>query len=302
MNTSTILLNGLYATAFTSLLVLSGCNGGGGNTTDTGSLSLNVTDAPIDGAANVYVQFSGVEIKRADESFERFDFDTPKQIDLLNLQGSHSEPLLENVSLPAGQYSNLRLMVDTEGDLDSYIVLNDGSSHELTIPSGAQTGLKLVHGFTVSAGGLTDFTIDFDLRKSITKTGNTNNFKLRPTLRITDNTETGHISGNVDVSTLCPADPLTPPAYSVYVFAGSDISPDDIGSPTAVLTTSLLDDSFNYGIGFLNAGNYTLAVTCIADADDIDLDDDAFGNDTGEGFVATANVTVVNGETTVVDF
>ena len=46
-------------------LVLTACGGGGGGGNDTGQLSLGVTDAPVDDAASVVVQFSGVAFKRA---------------------------------------------------------------------------------------------------------------------------------------------------------------------------------------------------------------------------------------------
>jgi len=297
MKTTHIIQRSTLALAITALISLAGCSN---SSSDDGTLSLSVTDAPIDGAANVYVQFSSVNIQALDGTSVNFNFDTPRQIDLLNLQGSNSAPLLEGVTLPAGQYQTIQLMVDTAGNLDSYIVKDDGSSHELTIPSGAETGLKLVRGFNVAVGNSANFTIDFDLRKSVTSAGVTGSYFLRPALRIMDNTQIGHISGYADVATLCSG--VTAPAYAVYVFEGSSISPDDTGSTTEALTTALLDNSYNYGVGFLNAGDYTLAFTCIADTDDPEADDSGFGNNLGDGFVATANVTVTKGETIIVNF
>ncbi len=298
MKTKNIIRKNALALTIASLITLTGCNSG--STSGDGTLSLGITDAPIDGASNVYVQFSSVQIQAADGISHSFDFDVPKQIDLLSLQGSDSAPLLEGVVLPAGQYETIRLMVDTDANQDSYIVLDDGSSHELTIPSGAETGLKLVRGFDVAVGGSADFMIDFDLRKSITSAGISGTYFLKPALRIVDNSQIGHISGVADVAALC--DGVTDPDYSVYVFEGSDVSPDDTGSATEVLTTALLDDSYNYGVGFLNAGDYTLAFTCIAGDDNPETDEQNFGNEQGDGFVATSNVTVVKGETTIVDF
>ena len=74
-----------------------------------------------------------------------FTFPTPHQVDLIQQQGGSSAVLLSGVSLPAGKYAWIRLMVDPSA---STITLADGSVHPLTIPSGAETGLKLVHGFT----------------------------------------------------------------------------------------------------------------------------------------------------------
>lgn len=291
-----------YSILAATLVGMAGC--GGSDDDSTGTLSLAITDAPIDTAQSVFVQFSGVEVHSNSEGAQQFDFAEAKQIDLLNLQGSASEPLLEGVELEAGAYQWLRLKVDTEGDLDTYIILDDGSSHELTVPSGAKTGLKMNRGFDLSVNGSVDFTVDFDLRKSITETSTAQGnleYKLRPTLRITDNSEIGHIKGTVDGTFLtdnCGGD--SNPA--VYIFEGSDVSPDDEGSATSPLTTSLLNEQSQYEIGFVDAGNYTLALTCIADIDVVDVDNDEFGNDAGDGFVQTANVAIESKKTATYNF
>lgn len=73
MKTVYIFRHSALALAITSLLALGGCSGGDGAA--DGSLSLDVTDAPIDGAANVWVQFSGVKVRAADGTSVSFDFD-----------------------------------------------------------------------------------------------------------------------------------------------------------------------------------------------------------------------------------
>src|SRR5690606_22526037 len=89
-------------------------------------------------------------------------------------------------------------------------------------------GLKLVRGFTVPAGGVADFTLDFDLRKSVhdpaSEPGNASgDYILRPVLRIVDNTQVGRISGTVAGSLITAGcDPV------VYVFAGAEVTPDDV--------------------------------------------------------------------------
>jgi hypothetical protein len=68
----------------------------------------------------------------------------------------------------AADYGQIRLLVNADGDpSNSYIILADGSMHGLLVPSGAQTGLKLVSGFSVPSSGVVDYTIDFDLRQAI---------------------------------------------------------------------------------------------------------------------------------------
>jgi len=236
----------------------------------SGAFTLDLTDAPVDSAQNVFVQFTGVELKGKD--IHTFTFDSPKQIDLLNLQGSNSVALLENETLPAGKYNWVRLMVDTDQSLDTYIVMNDGTEHELSIPSGSETGLKLVRGFNISENGNSNFTIDFDVRKSIVDSNN--GYHLKPALRIVDNLEIGHIKGNVDASLF--ASSCTEPA--IYAFSGS-VAPADIsGISTDPVTTALVNfneanGSYQYEIGFLETGTYTLALTCDSSMDDIETVD-----------------------------
>jgi hypothetical protein len=257
-------------------------------------LSLQITDGPVETAKHVYVQFSGLELHAvdgqrttlyycqdpADATLTTISEDpcttpaAPKRFDLLALNSGNADFLLEDFTLPAGRYNWIRLMVDTDGEDDSCIVLVvNGECEELTIPSGAQTGLKLNRGFDVPAGGNADFTIDFDLRKSVHVTG-TGEYMLRPTLRLADNSMTGAIAGTVDPS-LVPAG-CTP---AVYVYEGNGVTPDDIDTdpntpdPVTTATVKLDNGIYRYKAAYLEAGSYTIAFTCDAAADDLMLND-----------------------------
>lgn len=280
--------------------ITAGC--GGGDTASTGTLTVGVTDGPVDSAEHVYVQFSGVEI-HGDGRTQTFNFQSPKQIDLLALQGNNSVPLLNGETLDAGNYEWIRLAVDAvqDGTMDSYIVVN-GAQYELDIPSGSETGLKLVQGFTVPHGGSADFTIDFDLRQSVNNAPTSQNtsageYILKPTLRMVDNTEVGHISGMVD-GTLMSDNSCTVDNAAVYVFSGSGASFDDTGSANPPLTSSLVAyalSAYSYEVGFLEAGDYTVALTCEADVDDPATDDPISS-------VMEADVTVTAEQTSVHNF
>jgi hypothetical protein len=276
---------------------LSGCGGSDGG--GTGSLTLRVTDAPVDSATRVVVEFSGVELIKSDEGPRRtFTFEAPRQIDLLNLTEGKTETLLDGVSLEAGRYEQLRLLVNAgQSGSDSFIELEDGSLHPLFIPSGNQTGLKLVSGFIVPAGGSADFTIDFDLRKSVTyPQGLDGSYILKPALRLVDNAQVGAISGTVATALATAAD-CSP---AVYVYQGTDVTPDDVGSATAPLTSALvkLDEQsgeYRYRAAFLSPGDYTAAFTCQAGADDPEADDDI-------AFEPAMNAAVSVDQDTRVDF
>jgi hypothetical protein len=295
------------------LATILGACGGGDNGGGTGTVTLRITDAPVDSSAvtDVTVQFSAIELQ-GEGGRTTFYYcqdpaipantivstspcvtPKPKQINLLALNSGLSDVLLSGQTVPAGHYNWIRLEVDTGGTMDSYIVVS-GTPDELTIPSGDETGLKLNRGFDVAAGGHANFTIDFDLRKSVHLTG-TSEFILRPTLRIVDNLLVGKISGTVAAG-LVTAD-CSP---AVYVFTGAGVTPDDIdGVPAEPVTTATVkfDGSvYRYTAAFLEAGPYTVAFTCQALADD-----PATSNDQVT-FSGTADVSVSANATTIHNF
>ncbi|HEY9200085.1 MAG TPA: DUF4382 domain-containing protein [Gammaproteobacteria bacterium] len=291
-------------------LILAACGSGDSAGTDTNLVTLKITDAPVDEADDVWVEFTAVTFKSEEDEDHTFELDPAQRINLLALQGSDSQALLENVEIPAGNYNQIRLAVNAEFDdvMDSYITI-DGTQHELRVPSGSESGLKLNTPFTIAEGttGMTVanensvYTIDFDLRKSIVNPVGQPGYFLKPVLRLVQNINTGTISGNVSdsllVGTNCSdQNPLT--GNAVYVFAGENITPDDIdGNEPDPITTAMVnfnDQSglYSYEVGFISEGNYTLAMSCSADLDNIDTDDSTVL------FDAVDNVSVVAGENT----
>lgn len=321
---------------------LGACSGGssGGN---TGELRLGLTDGPVEHADRVVVAFTGIQLKAANDgapmAAEPFDasacdeFDTATNtcfIDLLTLTGSNRKVVF-NSDLPAGTYEWMRLAVDADrNEMDSYVDV-DGMICPLYIPSGAQSGLKVIKDITVTANGVSDYTLDFDVRKSITAPPGlgadagtmemcTQNYVMKPVIRIVDTTETGTITGSVSTDTLavneCPMD-MTSGEYinvAAYVFENFDGNAvaDDIdgvdeleataGSSardpvtTATVSYDVDADAYNYEAGYLLEGDYLVAVTCEADADlpdsnELDLDPASDAAPTF-GFVAETPVTL----------
>jgi hypothetical protein len=252
-----------------TLLGLAGCGGSGSGT----MMSLSVADAPVDGAQKVVVVFSGVELVPGSGSPVTINFASPKTIDLLNDSGTASAVLFSQ-PIPPGNYGQIRLLVVADGDpSNSYLVLSDGSMHGLMVPSGAQTGLKLVSGFTVPDSGVVDYTIDFDLRQAIVcQPGLSPQCFLKPVERLVNNTTVGNIQGQVAntlVTTGC-----TP---GVYLYAGTVTAPEDMNSAAPAGDTNQPIASkvpvatstppYYYQFTFLTPGSYTLAFTCQAAQD-----------------------------------
>lgn len=283
-------------------LALSACGGGSGTSGDisgtgtsgTGSLSLAVTDAPVDNADAVVVTFTEVQLiagENGDEASETFVLDSPRQIDLLQLQGSQSEFLIEGQTVPVGTYEQIRLIIDApdtscqnpSAPFASFITI-DGTDFPLAVPSGAQSGFKFNGPITIATGNAVAYTIDFDLRQSIAERGATNCYNLRPVVRVVDNAEVGTLTGTVDgdllMNSACTADTATGEGAAVYLFTGADAATDDVdGTDPEPLTTALLEPldngtgDFSYEIGFLLSGDYTAALTCQAGDDDPETDD-----------------------------
>jgi hypothetical protein len=116
--------------------------------------------------------------------------DSLRYFDLLLLQNGASA-VLGDTSLPAGKYTQIRLIVE-----DSNYVIDNGIKHHLTIPSGNQTGIKLNHSFEIESGKLYQLYLDFNVDKSINITGN-GQYKLKPTIRVIPVVISGSISGQV---------------------------------------------------------------------------------------------------------
>jgi len=289
--------------------LLMACGGGGGSS--TGTLNLGLTDASVDDAKAVVVEFTGVQLQSA--GGDRIDHDfideltgdpAPRLIDLMALTGGTTELLLDGVTLNAGRYNWVRLKVNAErGVIDSYIDLLDDSRHSLYIPSGNQTGLKLNRGFDVPEGEMASFTIDFDLRKSVhNPAGLDDDYILRPTLRLVDDDTAGALTGTV-ASGVITADPddCTGMEYvgAVYVFSRGDAVDDVDGTRDPVTSAKVTNDGiYAYTVAFLPEGDYSIAFTCDADIDNPAIDADADPTDGPVDFIGETSVTITAGKTT----
>jgi len=279
---------------FLLILSLAGCGGGGagagggGGGGGNGALSLGITDAPVDDLFEVWVTFTEVIIQPADGG-SRIVVDVTdesgngKSIELKSLGEGKTEMLLDKYPLPAGDYSWVRLVIDPA---KTYVVENEGGAQLLLdCPSCTQSGLKLNRPFNMEAKGWVAFTIDFDLRKSITLRQRNKpvpqdfDYLLRPTLRILE-TEiaSAFIHGMVMDVRSEQSSPDNPGGCTVYVYTG-DVMTDDIcmttddppvecpsdGSrPLTTADVALDMDSglYDYRTGFLYPDLYTVALVC----------------------------------------
>ena len=292
---------------------------GGGSSEQTGRVSVGLTDMPAEGLDKVVVRVTGVAFKREGNAPEEVEDFTPRSIDLLEQQGGRVAILFENRPMPEGKYQWVRLLMDATPNVeDSYVTLETAPDDrcELTIPSGAESGLKMNRPIDVPADGSLALTIDFDVSKSVRRPPGlpselcASGYILRPTLRLVNNADVGAIAGTVNFDAGSP--PADCSAPYVYLFEGASQTPDDLedtewdapGFPTRLPVELLPGETFgSYKAAFIPAGEYTVVMTCDADTEADESLAFIFPDDPAiDGAVTDGTVTVQNNLIAEADF
>jgi hypothetical protein len=191
-----------------ALALFSGCgssssDGGGG----TGTVSLNLTDATINGVKAVYVTIEEVSVHKDGANGWEVIAEPNRTYNLLELVNGVREELGIAV-LEAGHYTQLRMKVGEQRDhgmntlsethpYGNYVIDNSDEYQELKIPSGYQTGVKVVCGFDINENQTTELILDFDASRSIVEAGSSENLLLKPTIRVFELDEYSIIRGTV---------------------------------------------------------------------------------------------------------
>ncbi len=304
-----------------AVALLGGC---GGSDNGTGTLSVQVTDAKVDEANAVVLHYTAVTIhgEGGNEVVEVFDPVTGepgRSINLLDYTNGVSTVLFEQV-LSAGNYSWMRLEIDFD-PAKSYIDLPEGR-FSLRCDSCENNGMKLNRSFTIASDQTTAFTLDFDLRSSITYANGEHH--IRPTIRVVGTQASGAIAGTVDASLITAPGTGEDTGCAVYVFEGENATLDDIYIPmsgpvpdtqnnpvtTATVTYNAeADIPYTYTAAFLPEGIYTVSLTCDTALDDSATDEPVTETPTAEDpenmmvFTGTTNnVPVTAGVVTEANF
>ena len=171
-----------------------------------GTLKIYLTDTPEkngddDDYENIFIFISRIEAHFVETYVEQQDAGVADgsikgnwpvivewsggfEVNLLELEGKYI--FLASALLPAGKYTQLRVFLEDQativvnGEENNLDVVN---GEELDIPSVEQTGIKLNHPFEITPDYITELTLDFDVNKSIIKTGN-GDYKLKPVIGI----------------------------------------------------------------------------------------------------------------------
>ncbi len=196
-------------TAVLSSLVLAACGGGGGggSSTPTGTLGVSLTDDAC-GFSAVNVTVTKVRVHQSatatenDAGWSDLTLSPAQKINLVTLTNGVLMDLGQ-IPLPAGHYTQIRLLLDsnTPGNTVNSVVPT-GSQTEIPIdtPSAIQTGIKLINQFDVAAGQRADVVLDFNACKSVVKRGN-GTYLLMPVVSVVPITVNG-IDGFVNTALL----------------------------------------------------------------------------------------------------
>jgi hypothetical protein len=229
---------------------------------DKPRLQVRLTDGPDPSVKEVWVDVREIKIKIGDTSEITVGGAHPGVYNLLDLTNG-KDSLLDDAEIPAGTISRIRLVL---GD-NNYIITKAGAKINLTTPSAQQSGLKVQVHQDVTSGILYRLILDFDAGKSIIKAGNSNQYILKPVLRIFSFLPSG---GNVK-GVVAPDSVRT----TIYAIKGLD----------TIASTYTDTTNGQYQIRDIAAGSYSFSY---------------IPNDTIHK-PALRNVTVVLGQTTIVD-
>ncbi|HEY1992708.1 MAG TPA: DUF4382 domain-containing protein [Gammaproteobacteria bacterium] len=256
------------ATVALSTLFLASCLTGGGS---VHGVNLAITDAPVDLATSIPVSFSQIQLSGPHVSPFTLDIAPAQSIDMYQLQGGIAATIVTSMQVQPGRYTNLRLtLAADENSVQSSISLPDGL-HVLFIPQGVSPQVNIPVDFSIASGGDVSLTVDFNLRNSIIQDPNDpSKYELIPSMRAVQNELSGAITGSV------PASRITCLSPAVYVYQGSHVTPTDvdIADPnhvnpisSALVGLNQTTGLYNFTVGFLPAGPYTVAFTCEATLD-----------------------------------
>lgn len=245
-----------------AMLLLWGCSssGSGGN----GTLSVGLTDASTDLYQAVYVTIAEVQAHLSTDAEEVWETaGTPNTTyDLLQLVNGARQSL-GITALAAGHYSQMRLILGDAPDsainilsvahpFANYVIDLAGNAHELKVPSGMESGIKIAQGFDINANSTTELVLDFDAGASVVIAGNSGKYLLKPTIKILDTREASITSGVVTRSS--DGSTLAGTAVSAQIFDGTAADAKD---RVTVQASTISDADGLYSL-FLSPGTYTL--------------------------------------------
>ncbi len=125
---------------------------------------------------NVFLDVQSIEAHTEEDGWIVLDNRT-QRIDLLELQNGVASMLFNDV-MPVGSYTQIRLMLGEKSEIHVA-----GYPYHLEIPSGEQTGVKLVSSFEIQEGKVVEIKLKIDLASTLGYVFG-KGFSMKPTIKI----------------------------------------------------------------------------------------------------------------------
>lgn len=148
----------------------------------SGSVRIRLTDAPAN-YLEVNVDIKQVRMHISDDSSSAdgwINLPTNAGIyNLLDLQNGIDTTIVDSTVVPSGKVSQIRFVLGP----NSSVMTSDSVLHDLKVPSGEQSGLKINVHKNIPGGTTLNVLLDFDAEKSVHEKGN-GNFSMKPVIKI----------------------------------------------------------------------------------------------------------------------
>lgn len=298
---------------------LASCGGESSNSANTaavnGTISLAITDGPMDEAQQLILHVTHMDVGHADGSVTRLELmNGPQDVDMMQLQNGLTHDLLDTTPIPAGQYQWMELGVDLQ---QSHIGTMSGANHGMTLAD--PQPFRAMETFQIRDGEHADFIMDFDLHSAVRQHDMGGmmgvEYQLHNGMQLMNSADAGGLTGAVDSSLVDINQPACDPAAGgnwVYLFDGAVTQADDLAvtetdgfpGPLAADRVELNPGSgeYRYHFGFIPAGSYRVAFTCSGEWDEESDDDYPTDPDARFDFHGiSAPVDVIAGQMQVMD-
>lgn len=256
----------VFLIAFSALFI--SCSDGNESPSDYGKLSVQLTDAPfphdlvaeanvtifkVDARYKADLQLDTQTIENTDTTVETIKdkpfvvlMENEVQVNLLDLTNGVTQTLVDT-DVPVGTYDLIRVYVKGIN-----IVLANGMTYDLDVPSGSQSGIKIFikPGLTVKGGLTSDLLLDFDVSKSFVAKGSgqdINGFNFKPVIKASNMSTTGTLMG--EITEIKEGDSIGVEGVQVAVIVADTVN-----------TTTFSDSDGGYMIMGLDAVSYTVVV------------------------------------------
>ncbi len=160
---------------------------------------ISLADAPIDDLLEVNLLVDDITVKPSEGDWISLELATNEVINLLNYQDGNKFVLGISKTLPSGDYTQIRIMLN--GDTPVTAKDMKGEEVEISAPSATSSGIKVQYQFSVTDDTQTNVTLDFDLRSSIKKTGKS--YKIQPVVRASNDKLSASIEGKSNGTIVC---------------------------------------------------------------------------------------------------